>query len=218
MQQKWIETETTVDTVNWKGEPIKIENVKAFKDPETGEILAYPSEITKAEIKQIAKELGIQPRDVTTLLMLCIKPGNFNEGYVFFKYHLQKMMFYLWESTKEVFQDSLIIDNIIAAENGPVPENLDKDIARLKDCGIIETKNGVWEDEKGENHTSKRMLLTGKGKQVANEVCKRMPEPFSESAMKAKEKIYPMSPTAVRHMVHKQFPAYKDTYVKNDIE
>jgi hypothetical protein len=218
MIQKWIETETTIDTVNWKGKPIKIENVKAFKDPETGEILAYPSEITKAEIKQVARELGIQPRDVTTLLMLCVKPGNFNEGDVFFKYHLQKMMFYLWESTKEVFQDSLTIDKIIAAENGPVPENLDADIDRLEDCGIIETKSGIWEDEKGEEHTSKRIHLTDKGRQVANEVCKRMPEPFSEAAVKVKKQIYPMSPTAVRHMVHKQFPTYKDTYVKNDIE
>jgi len=218
LQQKWIEMETTIDTVNWKGEPIKVENVKAFKDPQTGEILVYPSDVSKAEIKQISNELGIHPRDVATLLMLCVKPGNFTEGEVFFKYHLQKMIFYLWESTREVYLDSLTIDKIISAENGPVPENLNADLKRLEDCEIITIKSGVWEDEFGKEHTSKRILLTSKGKQIADEICKRLPEPFSQTALKVKQVIYPMNPTAVRHMVHKQFPEYKDTYVKNDIE
>ena len=101
MGQKWIETETTIDTVNWRGEPIQIPNVKAFKDPKTGEIYVYLTEVSKAEVNQIAKELGICPRDVSTLLMLCVKPGNFNEGDVFYKYHLQKMVFYLSKSLEK---------------------------------------------------------------------------------------------------------------------
>jgi hypothetical protein len=218
MAQKWIETETTIDTVNWRGEPIQIPNVKAFKDPKTGEILAYPSEVSKAEINQLAKELSICSRDIPTLLMLYVKPGNFNQGDVFYKYHLQKMMFYLWESTKKVFLDSLPIDKIVAAENGPVPENLDKDLKRLEDCELIETKSGIWEDEEGNKHTSKRILLTAKGTDIANEVCQRLPDPFKESALNVKKRLYPMSPEAVRHLVHRQFPEYRDTYVKNDIE
>ena len=218
MEQKWIETETTVQTVNWKGEPIQVPKVKAFKNPKTGEIFAYPSEISKAEINQIADNLGICPRDVPTLLVLCAKPGNFNEGDVFYKYHLQKMIFYLWESTRKVFLDSLPIDKIIAAENGPVPENLNEDLPRLEKCGLIHIKNDAWEDDDGVKHTSKKIMLTGKGTTIANEVCQRLPEPFTESALNVKKRLYPMSPEAVREMVHKQFPEYRDTYVKNDIE
>ena len=218
MEQKWIEMETTIDTVNWQGRCIQIPNVKAFRDPKTGEILVYPSEVAKAEINQLSKELAVYPRDIPTLLMLCVKPGNFNESDIFLKYHLQKMIFYLLESTKKVFLDSLPVDKIIAAENGPIPENLDDDLKRLEKCGLIAIKNGIWEDESGTKHTSKRILLTAKGTEIANEICQRLPDPFKESAVKVKKRLYPMSPEAVRHLVHKQFPEYKDSYVKNDIE
>ena len=218
MEQKWIETEITLDTVNWRGEPIQIPKVKVFKDPKTGEVLVYPFEVSKAEVNQMAKELGVCSRDIPTLLMLCVKPGIFNQGDVFYKYHLQKMLFYLWESTKKVFMDSLLIDKIIAAENGPVPENLNGDLQRLEDCGLIKVKNGKWKDEAGTEHTSKRILLTDKGTAIAEKVCQRLPEPFAKSALDVKKRLYPMSPEAVRNMVHRQFPKYKNTYVKNDIE
>ena len=128
------------------------------------------------------------------------------------------MIFYLWESTRKVFNDSLLVDKIISAENGPVPENLNKDLQRLEDCGLIKTKNGKWEDEAGAEHTSRRILLTEKGTLKAEEVCRRLPEPFVKSALDVKKRLYPMSPEAVLNMVHRQFPEYKNTYVKNDIE
>ena len=217
MEQKWIEMETTIDTVNWRGEPVQIQKVKAFKDPKTGEILVYPSEVSKAEINQIAEELGICPRDVSTLLMMCVKPGNFNEGDVFYKYHLQKMMFYLWKSLEKIYLDSLPLDKFIGAENGPVPESLNDDLKRLEECGLIKTKNEKWQ-ENSETRTSKRIMLTQKGTEVTNEICNRLPEPFKESALIAKKKIYPKSPEEVRYLVHKEYPEYRDTYVKNDIE
>jgi hypothetical protein len=218
LEQKWIETETTVDTVNWKGEPIKVQKVKAFQDPKTGEIFAYPSEVSKAEINQFAEEIGVCPHDVSTLLMLCVKPGNFNEGDIFYKYHLQKMMFYLWKSLEDVFGDSLPLDSFIAAENGPVPTNLNEDLTRLEKCGLLAVKIQKWNDENKKEQHSKRIMLTAKGSSIATEVCQRVPDIFMESALNVKSKLYPKSPEEVRHLVHKEYPEYRDTYVKNDIE
>ena len=71
---------------------------------------------------------------------------------------------------------SLPLDKFIAADNGPVPENLNDDLKRLKKCGLIKTKNEKWIDEEKTKRTSKRILLTEKGPQLANEVCQRLPE------------------------------------------
>ncbi len=211
--EKWIETETNIETVNWKGEPLQITKVKAFKNPKTGEVMVYPEEVAKAEIRQIAEDLDICPRDVGTLLMLLAQPRNFNKGDVFYKYHLQKMMFYLWKSLEQIYDDSLLLDKFIGAENGPVPEKLNDDLERFQKSSFVKVKN-----EKCEQGVSKRILLTEEGTKVAEEVWRRLPDPYKEIALQVKEMIYAKSPEEVRHKVHNEFPEYKDTYIKNDIE
>jgi len=218
MESKWIEIETTIDTVNWKGEPIQVPKVKAFKNPKTGEIMAYPSEVAKAEINQIAEDLNLSPIDVATLLMIRVKPGNFNEGDVFYKYHLQKMMFYFWKSMAKIYGDSLPFDNFKAAENGPVPKHLNKDLQRFEKNKLIRTKCEKWKDEMQKTVESKRISLTEEGTKVSEELMRRLPLPYKKIALSVKKRLYPKSPDEVRHLVHKEFPEYKDSYVKNDIE
>lgn len=219
MEQKWIEVEATIDTVNERGERIQIPKVKAYKDPKTGDLLVYPSEVSKAAINQMTEELGIYPRDASTLLMLVVKPGNFNEGDVFYKYHLQKMMFYLWKNLEKTFLDAVPLDNFFGADNGPVPQNMNDDLKRLEEYGLIRTKNKKWKEESTNTiHTSKWILLTKKGLQVANEICRKLPEPYKKTALAVKKRLYPKTPEQVRHLVHKEFPEYIVTYVKNDIE
>lgn len=213
MEQKWIETQTTIETVNWKGEPIHLQKVKAFKDPKTGEIMVYPSEVAKAEVDQITESLRICPRDAGTLLMILAKPGNFNEGDVFYKYHLQKMMFLMWKALDRVYGDSLPLDHFIAADNGPIPENLNADLERFEQLKLIRTKC-----EKTEYGTAKRIILTEQGKELANKLWSKLPDPYKEIAISTKKRIYPLTPDEVRDLVHKEFPEYKDTYTKNDIE
>jgi DNA-binding PadR family transcriptional regulator len=214
MEQKWIETETTIETVNWKGEPMKIAGVKAFKNPKTGAIMVYPFEVTKAEIRQIAECFDLQPRDVATLLMIAAKPGIFKEGEVFYKYHLQKQLFYLWK-TLEIcgYGDPLPMDNFISADNGPKPEHLDKDLQRLEERKLITVRREKWD-----NHESKRITLTKEGEKTAEKIWAMLPEPYKETAIRVKERIHPLSPEKVRHLVHKEYPEYRNTYVKNDIE
>jgi hypothetical protein len=113
----------------------------------------------------------------------------------------------------KVFGDSLPLDSFIAAENGPVPENLDSDLQRFEKCRLVRTRCEKWEQG-----TSKRIILTEKGVKIAEELCSRLPEPYQEIALRVKKRIYPKSPDEVRELVHKEFPEYKDSYVKNDIE
>lgn len=216
--ERWVETETTIETVNWRGNPIQIPRVKALKDPKTGEIMVYPSEVAKAEVNQIAEELGVCPRDVGTLLMLLAKPGNFNEGDVFYKYHLQKMMFYMWKSLDKIYGDSLPLDCFIPAENGPIPKHLEDDLKRFEQNKLIRIRLRKWEDEFKQRFMSKRITLTDEGKRIAEKLWYRLPDPYKTIAMNVKKRIYPLSPEKVRHLVHKEFPQYKNTYVKNDIE
>ena len=211
--ERWLEIETTINTVNWKGEPIQLVNVKALKDPKTGEIMAYPSEVAKAEVSQIAEELRICPRDIGTLLMILVKPGNFNEGDVFYKYHLQKMLFYLWKLSNRTYGEALQLDCFVPAENGPVPKNLDADLERFEHDCIIRTKR-----EKTEYGYAKRIILTDQGKQLASRLLSQLPKPYTEIALNAKKRIYALTPDQVRHLVHKEFPEYRNTYTKNDIE
>lgn len=218
LEHTWIEIETTIDAVNWKGEPIQISKVKAFKDPKSNAIMVDPSEVAKAEINQIAEQHNICPRDVATFLMILTKPGNFNEGDVFYKYHLQKMMFYAWKAVECEFGDSLPLDNFIAAENGPVPEHLNEDLQRFEKCRLIRTKSETWQDASNKTVTSKRIILTAEGTKIAEELMRVLPEPYQKIVRSVKERIYPLDPESVRHLVHKEFPEYKDSYVKNDIE
>jgi hypothetical protein len=218
LEQRWIETETTINTVDWKGKSIQIPKVKALKDPKTGEIMVYPSEVAKAEIRQIAECLGICPRDVGTLIMILAKPGNFNEGDVFYKYHLQKMMFYLWKSLGKVYGDSLPLDQFIPAENGPIPQHLDEDLQRFEKDKLIRTRCEKWKDETNKVVTSRRIILTEEGTKVADELWRKLPDPYKEMTLSVKKRMYPLSPNKVRDLVHKEFPEYKISYIKNDIE
>ena len=215
MENPWTEIETTVKTVNCKGESIQVTGVKAIKNSQNGAILVYPFEIAKAEVKQIAESLDIYPRDVGTLLMLVAKPGNFNEGDVFYKYHLQKMLFYLWKTLDTAgYGEALPRDNFIPAENGPVPEQLNCDLERFEAKKLIKTSSVKTEND----HHAKKIVLTASGKKLAEELWCTLCEPYKKITLEVKERIYPMSPESVRHMVHREYPEYRDTYVKNDIE
>lgn len=212
--ESWIEIVTTIDTVNSKGDAIQVHNVKAFKDPKTGEVMVYPSEVAKAEIDQIAESLGLCPRDVGTLIMILAKPGNFNEGDVFYKYHLQKMMFILWKQMEKVYADSLPQDHFIAADNGPVPECLNSDLDRFEQNKLIRTKY-----EKTEyGLPARRIILTEKGKAIAQKLMSQFPDQYQEVILEVKKWIYPKTPEQVRDLIHTKYPEYRDTYVKNDIE
>jgi len=146
--------------------------------------------------------------------MILAKPGPFLEGEVLYKYHLQKLLFYLWKGLgKHGYADSLPRDEFIAAENGPVPENMKDDLQRLETLGLLTTKPEKWDE-----YTSMRIILTDKGTHLSKRLWEEVPVPYKHVALEVKEKIYPLDPETVRRRVHEEYPEYKDSYVKNDIE
>jgi hypothetical protein len=213
-EQVWTEVDTSLKTVNWKGEPIHLTGVKALKNSKTGEVRVYPFEVVKAEVRQIAEHLGILPQDVPILLMILAKPGYFKEGEVLYKYHLQKLLFYLSKFIDaNGYENTLPINKFKPAKNGPVPEHMDEDLQRLEEKKLIKVRS-----EKTEYGKSKRIILTKEGAKIAKELWNVLPDPYKEIAIKVKERIHPLSPERVRHLVHNEYPEYKNTYVENDIE
>jgi hypothetical protein len=150
--------------------------------------------------------------------MLLARPGDFPEGEVFYKYHLQKMMFYMWKSLDKTYGDSLPLDRFIPADNGPVPKHLDNDLQRFEENKLIRIRPEKWADATKKIVTSKRIMLTEDGKRIAQKLWDRLPDPYKEIALGVKKRIYPLDPDSVRALVHKEFPEYKNSYVKNDIE
>ena len=214
MESEWVETVTDVKTVNWRGEPIHLIGVRALKHRKTGRVRIYPFDVAKAEIKTIADRFDLFPRDVGSLLMIFAKPGPFKEGEVLYKYHIQKLLFYLWkELGNRGYGESLPRDEFISARNGPVPKHVNDDLGRLEERGLIKTRPQKWD-----NYISKRIILTDEGLRLAGEIWEIVPMPYKEVIKKVKERIYPLDPETVRHLVHKEYPEYQDTYIENDIE
>ncbi len=214
MESEWIEIETEVDTVDWRGNPIHLTGVRAFKNTKTGKTRVLPYNVAKAEVTSIADKFGMLPRDVAVFLIVFAKPGVFKEGELLFKYHLQKLLFYLWkELWKNGYGESLPRDDFLAAKNGPVPKHLGEDLTRFENKGWIKTRYEQWNGQ-----TSKRIILTKDGLKLSEELWKTLPDPYKEVALKMKKRIYPLDPETIRQRVHREYPEYRDTYVENDVE
>lgn len=214
MENEWVETVIEINTVDWRGNPIHLTGVRALKNSKTGNIRVFPYDVAQAEIRKIAEKFDILPRDVGSFLVLLAKPGIFKGGEVLYKYHLQKLLFYLWkELEKNGYVKSLPRDDFIAAKNGPVPQQLNNDLKRFENKGWIKTRYEQWNGCK-----SKRIILTEDGLRLTKELWETIPEPYKIVAIKVKERIFPLDPERVRHLVHKEYPEYKDTYIENDVE
>lgn len=215
MSETWIESKTDVKSVDWRGKPIVLKGIRALVNPKTKEIRVYPADVSRAEITDIAKRLGLEPRDVATLLMIFAKPGIFNAGEVFYKYHINKMLFYQWqEAAREGIPEALPHDHFIPADRGPIPEHIDQDLERLSQMGLIQTKYHRW--GKAEKNESLGIFLTDKGMELALRLWNDVPPPFTDLTRKVKDMIFPMSPEQVMKKVHREFPEYKKTYISED--
>lgn len=214
LPEDWIETDTSMDTVSSRGKSLRLRKVRTLKNQKTGEIRLYPFELMQAEINQLAETVGVYPRDVPTMLILFAQPSYFKGGEVLYKYHLQKMLFYFWKFIGlNGYEHTIPIDKFEAAKNGPKPECLDTDLARLEEQKLVKVKC-----ESNEYGRSKRITLTIEGTAKATEIWNALPNEYREIAVKVKERIYPLTPERVRHLVHNEYPEYKNTYTENDIE
>jgi hypothetical protein len=207
---KWIETKVDMDSIDWKGNPIHLKNVPALQNSKTGKIRVYPSEVAKAEVRNLAKQYCLETRDVALLLLLYAKPGNFEKGKMYYQYHVNKSLFYLRkELEKQKIADAFPMDEFEAADRGPVPKNLEADLKRLTEKCIISTK---WREKRA----SKITELTPQGLAIAEKLWEQIADPIKVTTLKVKEWIFPLDPRTIHDRVHKDYPEYKKTYTKED--
>lgn len=212
-----IETHIEMDSVNWRGETIRLKNVRGLQIAKTGQVYVYPADVSKAEIAQLAEEYNLLPRDVALLLMIYSKPGPFKEGEVLYKYHLNKLLFYQWKELDNAgLHEALPHDEFDPAPRGPVPRNLSEDLERLQKRGLIETVYERWGPESKQQ--SMRTVLTKNGFEIAENLWEKISPSFKEVTLKIKERIFPLDPVTVRHRVHREFPEYRLTYTEPDRE
>jgi len=214
---EWIKTRISMDTIDWKGNSIHLVDVPALKNSKTGKTRIYPSDVAQAEFKMRAQEHNLEPRDIALLSLLCAKPGPFQKGQVHFKYHLNKMLFYQWKRMEEVgLGETYPRDEFRPDDRGPVPNNLNNDLQRLKDLGLITLERKQW----GENDrdASIKTDLTEKGQKLIEDIWKEIPDPFKEVTMKVKANLFPLNPKTIRERVHRDYPEYKKSYTELDTD
>ena len=215
METTWEKTKTDLDAVNWKGQIIHLKNIPAIKNKKTGRVCVYPSEVAKAEIRILAEEYGLEPRDVPLLLILLAKPGPFEEGYVQYKYHINKMLFYQWkEMQKQSLGETFPHDEFEAASRGPVPKNLGDDLKRLEEKGIVSLSYKKW--GKGPKEASVKTRLTSSGIKIAVKLAGQVPNPLKEVTVEVKKQLFLLDPLTIREKVHREFPDYQKMYVQLD--
>ena len=217
MENLWESTITDIDAYNWKGKPIHLMNVPAIKNKKTGKIRVFPSEVAKAEIKMLAENLKLQPRDVALLLILYAKPGPFKKGEVNYKYHLNKMLFYQWKNMeKQYLGEAFPRDDFRSASKGPIPIHLWDDLRRLEKMKIVSLEHYQWGETSGD--ASLITKLTSYGLELAKSLWQETPPEIKQVTLTTKEQIFPLDPETIMKKVHREFPEYKKTYTETDRE
>jgi len=214
---EWIKARINMNTVNWKGKPIHLIDVPALKNSKTGKIRVYPSDVAQAEFRMIAKKYDFESRDIALLSLLCAKPGPFKEGQVHFKYHLNKMLFYQWKRMEEAgLGETYPHDEFRPDSRGPVPNNLNDDLQRLKNMELITLERKQWGEN--ERDASIKTDLTEKGQKLIEGIWKEIPDPFKEITLKVKANLFPLNPKTIRERVHRDYPEYKKSYTELDTD
>lgn len=216
-ESEWIPTRIDLDTVDERGNPIHLKQVPAVKNAKTGKVRLYPAQVSLFETESLARQHGLEPRDIVTLLTLYAKPGTFKGGYLHTRYHMNKTLFYIWKDLENIgLGEAFPRDEFEAALRGPVPKNLESDLKRLSGKGLVSLRMHRWGP--GPKDESKVTELTPEGLIMTKEIWNRVGEPFKKTIIRIKERIFPLDPKTIRDRVHRDYPEYKKTYVELDTE
>lgn len=67
-ESEWIPTKIDLDTIDGRGNPIHLKDVPAIKNGKTGKVRLYPAQVSLSEKESLARQHGLEPRDIVTLL------------------------------------------------------------------------------------------------------------------------------------------------------
>lgn len=213
MAKEYERTSTEVVTIDWRGNPVKLDGVPALKDRESGRLWVEPQEVVRAELNQLAKSVGIHPREIPILLLLYAQPGPFQRGYAHTKYKLNKMLFYQWKELESAGLDGAYErDEFVPGRRGPIPKHLGDDLQDLQKKRLVDLEGGK------ENRKSLEATLTGDGTAVARLLWNALPPVWNETSTKVKTWLFPLAPRTIMERVHRDFPEFRETYVEPDEE
>jgi len=213
MQAEWVDIRTDVRSVDWQGNLITIEGVRAKRKKGTKQVIVDIEDIARAELENIANEVGIELRDIPLFLMLYARPGPFQRGYLCQKYRLNKMLFYQWkELEKDGLGEALPHDEFIAEKRGPVPKNLWDDLKRLNDAGLIAVEGGK------RIRKTVTAELTPEGQKIAAKLWTLVPDPYIVVTSRVKDWLFPLDERTIRERVHSDYPEFRKKYTVLDRE
>jgi len=125
---------------------------------------------------------------------------------------MNKTLFYIWKELEKIgLADAFPRDEFEAGPKGPIPKNLESDLERLRDKGLVSLKIGPKD-------AYEITELTPDGLVLAKEIWGRTEEPFKRTILLIKERIFPLDTKTIRDRVHRDYPEYKKTYVELDTE
>lgn len=210
-QKVWEPTVVGVDSVDWQGNEITLENVPAERLGK--EVRVRLDDIMKAEQQYLASKYKLNPRNIHELLLLYAAPRFIKGGYIEQKFRFNKMLFHEWKELERLgYGDSYIFDEFGSARAGPVPITLRNDLVELDKKGIIKAR---WERQPGK---SCRFELTKQGEKVAKSIWDNTPTDIKAMVLKTKEELFLIDAEQLKHHFHKRYPEYKKDYIELDAE
>ena len=209
----WVPTKVVVESVDWEGREIDLDQVPAEFNKEKNITRVDIDEVIKAEQKFIAKENGLDPRELQVLWLIHADSRFFKSGYIEQKFRFNKMLFYLWKRMdKEGYENAFIHDEFESARAGPVPIHLREFLHDLEKKDIIKVR---WAKRPGE---SLKCQLTKLGEKIAKSIWNKTPTDIKGITRKTKEELFLIDATQLKKKVHKEYPEYKRTYTELDRE
>lgn len=209
----WVSTKVDVESVDWEGREIVLDQVPAEFNKEKNITRVDIDEVIKAEQKFIAKENGLDPRELQVLWLLYADSRFFKEGYIEQKFRFNKMLFYLWKRMdKEGYENSFIHDEFKSARAGPIPVHLGDFLKDLEKKGIVKVR---WAKRPG---ISLKCQLTKLGEKIAKSIWNKTPSDIKEITRKTKEGLFLIDAAQLKDKVHREYPEYKRTYTEPDQE
>jgi DNA-binding PadR family transcriptional regulator len=213
-ENKWIDTEEDIISVDLKGNEINLKNVPAQINKKTKIVKVFIDDVIKAEQKYVATENSLDdPRQIQILLLLYAEPKYITRGYVKQTFRFNKMLFDLWQRMKKNdFGDSYIHDEFVSGRAGPIPKNLKPLMNKLAERDLVKVS---WSKRPG---ISSEFVLTDEGTKIAKSVWENIPDEIKLMILKTKEEWFLVDATQMKHIFHKKYPEYKKTYVEIDKE
>jgi len=224
----WTPVTTDVSIISANGQRIVLRNVPGLKDKQ-GNISISIVDAIRTEQEYIAKEHGINPREILELLILQA-PVRFSKcgpGYLEQKFRFNKILFYIWKKLEEQGLDAVVFEKFSAARAGPIPIHLKEDLNELEEKGlitqsIIRDKKEIPRGEGGLEEIrpkgSLRCELTNEGAQIAKSIWDKTPPEIRDIVKEVKETLFFVDATILKEKVRKDYPEYQKHYTELDDE